>query len=413
MPAMSLLRAAGEIHVGPATAFLGVLKLPARRHRWTYLLRGILAVLLVGFLQAAEVPKQTPEGFAVPQPGTRFTFPRDHGSHPDFALEWWYLTGHLYETNGARYGFQATFFRRASPRSTAPSAATPGFGDDQLYLAHMALLDAQTGEFRHQERLNRAGWDAAASLQTLDVKNGNWSLRWTQPASGSAEPTLQLEGGIRAEAAFSLTLTPAKPLVIFGTNGVSRKAAEPTAASHYLTFTRLKVAGSLTWQGQVRAVTGEAWMDHEFSASQLGEGQVGWDWASVQLRDGRELMAYRMRRQDGTTDPFSTLAWIDREGRVQHFGPGEYSWEPRGVWKSPASGAEYPAAIRLRLKDPETGRERTLDLQPLAPAQELTGAIGGIPYWEGACRVLDEQGQEIGQAFLEMTGYAATMQGRL
>ena len=160
MPAMSLLRAAGEIHVGPATAFLGVLKLPARRHRWTYLLRGILAVLLVGFLQAAEVPKQTPEGFAVPQPGTRFTFPRDHGSHPDFALEWWYLTGHLYETNGARYGFQATFFRRASPRSTAPSAATPGFGDDQLYLAHMALLDAQTGEFRHQERLNRAGWDA-------------------------------------------------------------------------------------------------------------------------------------------------------------------------------------------------------------------------------------------------------------
>lgn len=387
----------------------------ARLTRWMGCLFGLISVLAGWGIPAAEnEPAGTIGGFAVAQPGRSFQFPRDHGSHPEFALEWWYLTGHLLETNGAQHGFQATFFRRAGPHSLdAPSAASASFGDGQLFLAHMALLETGTGRFRHQERLNREGWDAQASTHTLEVRNGNWSLRLSPGTAGRFGPELELRGGIGAAVSFVLQLAPQKPLVVFGTNGVSRKAAEPTAASHYLTFSRLKVNGELTLEGTARPVTGEAWMDHEFSSSQLGAGQVGWDWASVQLQDGREVMAYRMRREDGSTDPFSTLAWIDRNGGVKQFGPEEFQWIPEGEWKSPKSGATYPTRVRLVTRDPEIGRELVLHLEPLAAAQELTGAIGNIPYWEGACRVRDADGREIGRAFLELTGYAGTMQGRL
>ncbi|MBN8248438.1 MAG: carotenoid 1,2-hydratase [Verrucomicrobia bacterium] len=364
-----------------------------------------LGLLVCLFCLTAAEPEP-----AFPRPGTRFVFPRDHGSHPQFSLEWWYVTGHLHETNGLRHGFQATFFRRSTPRSPGDiQTATPAFGDRQLYLAHMALLDGASGQFLHQERLNREGWDAFSASNTLDVRNGNWSLRWF----GEADGRLELQGGIRAEASWRLTLTPAKPLVVFGTNGVSRKAAEPSAASHYLTFTRLQVSGTLSRGGQTHPVSGTAWMDHEFSSSQLGAGQVGWDWAGVQLDDGREIMAYTMRRTDGAVDPFSTLAWVDREGGVRHFGADSFQWEPEGRWRSPATGAEYPARVRLTAADPVTGRLVTLQLVPIHAAQELAGGLGGIAYWEGACRVLDATGREIGSAFLEMTGYAASMAGRL
>lgn len=373
-------------------------------------IRVALAWLMALVATAQPVPLTTPEGFAVPQPGTRFHFPRDHGSHPEFALEWWYVTGHLFEADGTRHGFQATFFRRAAPPQTNGTAAdSAAFGQAQLFLAHMALLDGRSGRFLHQERLNREGWDAFARTDRLDVANGNWSIR--QPATNSG--VLELRGSIRAEAGFAFTLTPRKPLVVFGTNGVSRKAAEPTAASHYLTFTRLAVSGSLQVGERTVAVTGEAWMDHEFSSSQLGAGQVGWDWSCLQLRDGRELMTYRLRRADGTTDPSSTLAWIDRDGRVQHVGPAEFTWRPLTTWRSPATGATYPARTALTTRDPATGQPVTFTLEPLAADQELTGAGGGIPYWEGACRVLDAQGREIGNAFMELTGYAGSMQGRL
>ena len=386
-----------------------------RAVRWVW---ALLMTVGCGWANAEDVAATstlTADGFAVPRPGIRFEFPRDHGSHPEFGIEWWYLTGHLESAQGRRWGYQATFFRRAAPR-TSPEAAvatSASFGTGQVFLAHMALLEVSTGRFVHQERLNREGWDAGASTNRLEVRNGNWWLRQEDPASAGAGPVLRLSGGIRAEAAFGLTLVPAKPLVVFGTNGVSRKAAEPTAASHYLTFTRLKTTGELVQDGVRHEVTGETWMDHEFSSSQLGAGQVGWDWACLQLADGREVMAYRMRRTDGSTDPFSTLAWIDREGTVHQVGAEQFRWEAVGTWRSPGTGAEYPAGVRLTTRDPGTGQEVVFLVEPLVANQELTGAIGGIPYWEGACRVRDGEGREVGRAFLEMTGYAATMQGKL
>ena len=271
----------------------------------------------------------------------------------------------------------------------------------------MAWLDVDSRRFRHEERLNRSGWDAAAATQHLSVRNGNWSLREI------GNDTFELHGGVQAEVAWTLTLRPQKPLVIFGTNGVSRKGAEPWAASHYLTFPRLAVTGQMRRGTNAQIVRGEAWMDHELSSSQLGQGQVGWDWASLQLQDGRELMAYRMRREDGKIDPFSTVAWISREGRVTQFGADQFTWKTEGIWLSPHSGARYPAAVLLGTPKGEAMSGETLRIEPLFADQELSGLAGSIPYWEGACRVLDSKGREVGSAFLEMTGYAGLLRKAL
>ena len=357
-----------------------------------------LSALLCG--HTSEIPALTPDGFRVPQPDPTFTFPRDHGSHPDYKIEWWYLTGHLFtqESPARRFGFQATFFRFAAPPVTAAIPAPAGFGHDQMFLAHMALIDVSTGRFLHQERLNRAGWDASASTAALDLRNGDWSLRLADPAA----ETLSLTGGIRADARFSLTLTPQKPLVRFGEGGYSRKGAAPTAASYYLTFPRLAAAGRLTLDGQEIPVAGEAWMDHEYSSSQLDRDQVGWDWLSAQLKDGRELMFYRLRTRDGGTDPASTLTWIDRDGKTQR---APFRCEPLDTWKSPHTGATYPHRIRLTTTDPATGAEAVFLVEPLAADQELGGKLGGVTYWEGACRLLGADGAELGNAYLELTGY--------
>ena len=372
---------------------------PDRAESGPYLLLTFLALVLFTPL-SAQIPLTTAEGFAVPQPGKVFSFPRDHGSHPEFKLEWWYLTGHLYTEaaegkSARRFGFQATFFRQAAPDKST-----------QLQLAHMALLDAATGKFLHQERLDRSGWDAAASTETLDVRQGPWSLRLTDPAAIAGAERIELRGGIRAEAGLALTLVPAKPLVIFGENSVSRKGAAPTAASYYLTFSRLRAEGELTLGTEKLSVRGEAWMDHEISSSQLDTNQVGWDWASIQFTDGRELMVYQLRTRGGGTDPASSLTWVDAAGQPEK---RSFQWEVLDTWKSPETGAVYPVRIALATTDPATGAAVRYTLEPLARAQELAGSVGGIAYWEGACRVFDATGREVGSAYMELTGYAAEL----
>ena len=349
---------------------------------------------LVAFVASTFAePEKTSDGYALPQAGREFLFPRDHGSHPEFKIEWWYLTGHVHAKDGRRFGLQATFFRRAD--------GTAGKGN--IYLAHMALLDVKSGRFIHQERLNREGWDASAAIGSLDVKCGPWSLRMDDAG------VIHVIGSVRAEASFELALTPTKPLVLFGENGVSRKGADPSTASHYLTFSRLETRGTLSLGKENISVSGEMWMDHEMSSSQLGDGQVGWDWACLQLRDGREAMVYRMRRKDGKTDPFSTLAWINPAGAVQHVSAKDFTLLPIETWRSPRSGAEYPSGVVLSAIDPSTGKSLRWKLVPLTNDQELGGRITGIAYWEGACRILDEQEKEIGSAFLELTGYTGDL----
>ena len=363
----------------------------------------ILSLLILTQALAQETNK-TADGFALPQAGRVFSFPRDYGSHEDFKIEWWYITGHLFGDNGRRFGFQATFFRSAGLPNISASTNNPPFGTEKLLLAHMALLDVKSGKFLHQQRLNRDGWDAFSATDRLDVRNGNWSLCMTD----TNHETMALHGTLNGGTAFQLELQPRKPLVVFGNNSVSRKAADATAASYYLTFPRLQASGEVKFDSETNRVRGEAWMDHEISSSQLGGDQAGWDWCCLQFKDGREIMAYRMRRKDGSQDPFSTLAWVGTNGSVTQLSSAEFKIAMVRTWKSPVTGANYPVSIKLQTRDPQSKQRVNFLLEPLAENQELAGG-GSLAYWEGACRIRDDAGNEIGSAFLELTGYAGKL----
>jgi predicted secreted hydrolase len=240
------------------------------------------------------------------------------------------------------------------------------------------------------------------------MRNGNWWLRMTD----TNRLTMTLQGSVRGQAEFRLELTPSKPLVVFGKNSVSQKAADPSAASYYLTFPRLGASGQVVWGTSTNEVRGQAWMDHEISSSQLGTNQSGWDWCCLQFTNNREIMAYRMRRQDGSQDDYSTLSWVDAQGNVTQLPSASFRMETVRTWRSPQTGAVYPVEIRLKTIDATTGQPVVFLLQPLAEDQELAGE-GRLAYWEGACRVRDEQGAEIGSAYLELTGYAGNLEQSL
>ena len=362
----------------------------------------IVILLLLGglFLSGSGAVAE----WSKPRVGHVLKFPRDHGSHPDFKIEWWYLTGHLF-AGDRRFGFQATFFRLGQRPESDPEGEA--FGDAQIYMAHMGLSDPETGEFYHQERLNRAGWNAGAKEGDLQVFNGDWKLE-------RVGNFLELAGSVRSEVRFDLRLLPHKPQVIFGEEGISRKGPEGTAASYYITFPRLDLEGTLLLGEEKLEVAGEAWMDHEISSSQLDRNQIGWDWAAFQFYDGREIMGYVLREKDGSVSPYSKLVWIDREGNLTHQKAAEYRWIHQGEWESPKTGAVYPISPQIETTDPETGKRRKFLLQPTMAAQEMVGGSGGVSYWEGACDIVDVETDEIiGRAFLEMTGYADNIAEKL
>ena len=360
-------------------------------------MKAILAGGLLALACSAGVPDSG--AFAVARPGYRFAFPRDHGSHPTFRSEWWYFTGHLWTPDGTRrFGYQLTFFRQASP--PAPWKGSPAWRSDQLQLAHAALTDEAGRRFLVAERLDRAGLLAGATADHLSVFHQDW--RAEQEASGRIRLHMTVRG-----ATLDLALDPATPPVIFGEEGVSRKGADPSAASHYLTWPRLSAQGSLRLpEGPAFEVHGQGWMDHEFSSNQLDAEQVGWDWAGIQLRDGRSLMAYRLRRKDGSQDPYSTVTEVGAGGRIRRR-TRAFTLGAAGTWRSPTSGATYPLPLVLEA----WGERHTL--VPVLPDQELrTGRSSGITYWEGACRVLDGADREVGEAYVELTGYAHSLKGR-
>lgn len=291
--------------------------MPPRRR--AFLLIGwVLSGVPMGALADYETADPSGNSYRIPHAHPEFRFPRSHGSHPDYRIEWWYLTGHLKTADGRRFGWQATFFRTGAPRPF-PEDENPAFRTDQLHLAHMALTDIEGQQFHHAERLDRAGWDADASTDSLRLRQGPWSLELIETTPGAER--LQLKGGVPGSAHWDLALSPSKPLVIFGEDGRSRKGAPAEAVSWYLSWTRLEAQGHLEIGGQTTEVTGLAWMDHEISSYQLGTELVGWDWVGIHLDDGREIKAYRLRQSDGTPSPWSRCIWIDRQGLATSQGP--------------------------------------------------------------------------------------------
>ncbi len=365
--------------------------------------RLILLCSVLSHVIATAAPVLTEDGFRVPHADSVLEFPRAHGSHPDYKIEWWYFTGQLQSADGRRFGYQATFFRNAAPLSD--NSSRKGFGDRHLYMAHAAVTDIDRLQFIYEERLNRDGWDAFACSYGMSVRNGNWTLQMTDPET----ETMQLNLTVHGHAAMQLMLTPSKPRIRFGetTNGVSRKGAHPHATSYYISFTRLQTKGTLILNNEAHEVSGISWMDHEIASRQLSEELEGWDWTAIHLDDGREIKAYILRRKDGSPDNYSRLFWIEKDGSYRRWGPEDFSWQPLRTWKSPSTGITYPIEIILHLPD-ELARDapQRLHLRPLLDHQELTGTISGIAYWEGACEVLDaDKGEVIGKAYIELAGY--------
>lgn len=343
----------------------------------------------------------TVTGFRLALPGYRYVFPRDHFDHPEFRSEWWYYTGNLRASDGQALGFELTFFRQASdgaPRATPGDGAGTVWDVRDLYLAHFAVSGLRDGSFLHETRVNRAGpglagGDAQAGL----VWNGNWSAH----IQGDRH-ALQ---AVAERFAVHLELVSEKPPVINGRDGVSQKSSGAGQASHYVSLTRLRATGEVELDGRHFAVQGLAWMDHEFFTHQLTPDQRGWDWLSLQLDDGTDLMVYRLRRSDGTTDPFSAGTFVAKDGRSTHLSASEFTLAPAGAtWTSPDTRAVYPIAWRL------TVRSLGLDLAiatPL-PSQELLGRFDWTPtYWEGAVTARGTRGgaPASGLGYLEMTGY--------
>ncbi len=333
-------------------------------------------------------------------PGYRYDFPKDHFAHPTFKTEWWYYTGNLATPQGRRFGFELTFFRQAQRERTAGQSV---WEIDDIYLAHLALSDIHGQRFFKDERLNRGGPGlAGARLEDARIWNGNWQVRWTDVTDPLGAQQLQ---AFSADFALELTLSPRKGPVIHGVDGVSQKASGAGQASHYVSFTRLDVAGLLTLRNEKHSVNGTAWMDHEFFTHSLDPDQAGWDWASIQLENNAELMLYRLRRNDGTADPHSAGSYIDGRGRPRHLSATEIQMQPQGdVWLSSKTGARYP--LRWSISVPSLGIE-LLCTTPFRE-QEVVSQRGTSPnYWEGAVDFTGRiDGKPIrGIGYLEMTGY--------
>ncbi len=353
-------------------------------------LRGWLAFGLAAALLCAPPAA----AFRQVVPGRQFSFPRDHSSHPDFRTEWWYLTGHLLADDGQRFGYQLTFFRSALKGARGEDSSR------QVYFAHFALGDINGERFSFFERMSRGGLGVAgAGSKELRVWNGGWLLEGRQgPERLRAEaPGLEL----------ALSLAALKPPVVQGEQGVSRKGQAAGHASYYYSLTRLASRGTLTVAGKRLSVRGLSWMDHEFSSDRLAPNQRGWDWLSVQLSDGTDLMLYVIRLLDGRPDPASSGSLIDPAGRKRHLRLAEFRIEPLGEWHSPHSGAAYPSGWRVSLP----GQRLEIEVTPELKDQELVAKQSKITYWEGACRVSgSHQGVHVeGRAFVELTGYAGRL----
>ncbi len=359
--------------------------------------RGLLLALVLALTAwAASDP------YRLALPNYHFEFPRDHFNHPEFQTEWWYYTGNLRTAQGRRFGFELTFFRRAVDRQPAGTV----WDLNDIWMAHLALSDIDGGQFLHTERLNRAGPGlAGADFKQARIWNGNWKAQWTfDPAiAGGNTQTLQ---AIADRFSLDLSLKAEKPPVINGENGVSQKAEGAGKASYYISFTRLATAGVITLDGKKFSVEGSSWMDHEFFSHQLDAGQIGWDWLSLQLKDGSELMLFRLRRKGGTVDPYSAGTCVDPQGHARHLAVGDFTLTPGKTWSSEASGARYP--VEWTIEVPSLSF-RAVIRTPLAQ-QEFTGTTN---YWEGAIDMDGtRQGRPLsGVGYLEMTGYAGRIAG--
>ena len=324
-----------------------------------------------------------------------FVFPGDHGPHPGFRNEWWYVTGNLDGDGGERFGFELTIFRFAL--TPALPAAESDWRSNQVYIAHFAVTDAGRERFYAAERYSRGALGlAGASADPFRV----WINDWEMGVAERGQPERWRLRASDPEFALDIWLTAAKPPVLNGVDGLSQKSAEPGNASYYYSITRWLTDGTLRLRDDEFRVSGLSWLDREWSSSALAADQLGWDWFALQFSDGSELMFYNLRKLDGSQDEHSAGTWIAADGTSRHIDRDEIDIAVTDTWDSP-EGGRYPSAWTLRF--PEKGL--SLDIRPVMADQEL---FTTVRYWEGAVDVQGErQGESIeGRGYVELTGYA-------
>jgi len=342
---------------------------------------------LAPWLAAAD-----PVEYPAVEPGRPLRFPEDHGAHPAFRNEWWYVTGRL-GGGVPPTGFQVTFFRS---RPGVAEGLTVATAPRQLVFAHAALADSATRRLLHAQRSARSAWGLAFAKEgTIDVAIDDWSLRMTDAN--------RLATLIRApDFAFQLNFAAVQPVLLEGEAGFSRKGPETRQASYYYSWPQLRVTGSLDPGSGERSVEGVAWLDHEWSSEYMAPQAVGWDWTGIDLDDGGAFMAFRMRGRDGTP-VWAGATWRKPGGATVRFGPAQVRFEVQRTWRSPSTGATYPVAMQVQ------GGDLTIDLRPLFDEQELDArASVGTVYWEGAVDAW-ANGAAIGRGYLELTGYAGRL----
>lgn len=347
------------------------------------LVRSVTALLLVA---AAPAP------YPAVTPGREFAFPADHGAHNAYRTEWWYVTGTVRADDGRDLGFQVTFFRT---RPRVDPANPSAFAPRQVMFAHVAVSDARAGRLLHDSRAARSGFGiASARTGNGDIRLRDWRL--VRLVDGRWRTQVVARG-----FTLDLTFVPTQPPLLQGDRGYSRKGPRPTEASYYYSIPQLAVTGTITTKGAASRVAGRAWLDREWSSNFLNSAAVGWDWVGLNLDDGGALMAFRIRRADGST-LWAGGSYRDRAGRTTVLRPRDVLFRPLRRWRSARTRATYPVAQSLSVRMP--GGVRMLALTPFLNDQEIDARASGLPvYWEGAVRAAGASG------YLELTGYAAPL----
>lgn len=347
---------------------------------------------------ADAMANRSSEGFDRAIENRTFLFPQDHGPHPEFQTEWWYYTGNLTTDDAKQFGFQFTLFRNAiSPDSIR---RTSNWATNQIYMGHFALTDVEHKKFYAFERFSRGAAELAGA-QSLPVRIWleDWSISALSSTSNEAFPAIRIRAK-ENDISIDLTVVTTKPAVFHGDNGLSRKGPEVGNASYYYSLTRLAAEGAIQIRNERFRVKGHAWLDREWSTSALGSEQVGWDWFSLQLEDGREIMYYQIRKKNGEPDIFSSGTLIHQDGSSDHLKLSDVSIQVLNYWKS-LSGTKYPAQWEISIP----GEKLVLEIRPFIPNQELDLSIR---YWEGAVIVAGVSSDKpvAGSGYIELTGYA-------
>lgn len=354
---------------------------------------------LTAELQSVDFSPEIPEGFTYADGSRPLTFPADFGAHPDFRTEWWYYTGNLSTPDGRPFGFELTVFRVSLVPPTLELHDDSTWYSESLYFAHFAISDIEANEFHAYERYARPG-PGLTGAQASPYRV--WLEDWSIVETGKDSYRLQ---AAQDGFAIDLNLTDEMGVILQGENGYSRKGREVSNASYYYSQPRLRAEGTIRVQSEAYPVSGLAWKDHEFSTGILDEGQIGWDWFSLQFDDGSALMLFQLRESGGGTSDSSSGTFIQADGSTRFLQNDDFNITILNQWRSPHTAGLYPAVWNIQLIEPNC----ELNVQPWMADQEVN--FPAFTYWEGAVHFEGMcAGKSVnGNGYIELTGYAGNL----